>query len=382
MRWRHPATFVLCVLLAGSSAGLAQTDRDERAREAAAYRAAHDAALRRAQVYLEPSTPIDAAKLGENPGGEDSFKPDELVPCRFKPGGVSGSTPKFDCELAGGEKVKVKYGRDNEEVVAEVAASRLLGALGFPTDRMYVVGRVRCFGCPADPFTALQCVNDGGSIESCFPGLDYDQYHEFDVAVIERPLDGRRIESTKERGWDWKELAKIDASAGGATRAQIDALRLLAVFLNHWDNKAKNQRLVCLGERESSGRDVDATPCERPLAMVQDLGATFGPFKLDLAKWSRIPIWSNAATCTVSMRALPYGGSSFADTRISEEGRRFLADRIGQLSAAQLRDLFEGARVDRFPHKDPRAADVDNWVRAFQAKVRAIRDRAPCPPPR
>ena len=79
------------------------------------------------------------------------------------------------------------------------------------------------------------------------------------------------------------------------------------------------------------------------------------------------------------MRALPYEGSTFPDVQISEDGRRFLAERLGRLSAQQIRDLFDGARVHQYPHKSTEGADVGNWVQAFQEKVRAIKDRAPCP---
>ena len=342
----------------------------------AAFTAIHDEALRRAHVWEEPATPIEDAKLDRNPDGAHSFATDEVVECPFKPGGIAGSTPKFECELASGENVKVKYGRNNAEVYTEVAATRLLAALGFPTDRMYVVKRVRCFGCPVDPFPQLECVNnlsDGAPIENCFPALDFTRYQDFDDAVIERPLKGRRIEMKNMRGWTWEELKFVDAVAGGATRAEIDAFRLLAVFLAHWDNKAKNQRLLCQGEKR--GEDG----CDRPLAMVQDLGATFGPNKLDLARWSRTRIWADAPSCKVSMHSLPYGGSTFPDAYISEEGRLFLASRLGRLSTGQIRALFDGARVAHFPHRRASARNVDNWVRAFQAKVRAIVDHAPCP---
>jgi hypothetical protein len=67
-------------------------------------------------VWKKPSAPIEEAKLDQNPGGPGSFAVDEVVDCTFKPGPVSGSTPKFDCELADGDIVKVKYGRSNPEV--------------------------------------------------------------------------------------------------------------------------------------------------------------------------------------------------------------------------------------------------------------------------
>ena len=354
---------------------LAQREESRRA-EDAAFQAAHDDALRRAQVWFSPETPIDRANPKDNPDGPDFLAPDTVVSCRFRPGGVSGSTPKFDCELDSGDTVKVKYGVDNAELYTEVVATRLLAALGFPADRMYLVDRVRCYGCPADPFVGLQCVNEGNTVDACFPHLDPKKYTEFDAAVIERPLKGRRIETTHHRGWDWEELGKIDAGGGGAPRAQVDALRLMAIFLNHWDNKDKNQRLICLGEKDPPGRQLTSDPCERPVAMIQDLGATFGPLKLDRQAWVDSPVWKDPDACLVSMRSLPYEGSTFPDARISEEGRQFLAARLERLSPKQIHDLFEGARVSQYPLGD---SNVDRWVSGFQNRVHAIVDRAPCP---
>ena len=342
----------------------------------AAFTAIHDEALRRAHVWEEPAIRIEDARFDRNPEGAHGFATDEVVECRFKPGGIAGTTPKFDCELADGETVKIKYGHSNPEVYSEVAATRLLAALGFPADHMFVVQRVRCFGCPPDPFPALECVNrlaGAAPMEACFPGLDFARSQDFDEAVIERPLKGRRIEITSRRGWTWEELKFVDPVRGGATRAEVDALRLMAVFLGHWDNKAKNQRLLCQGEKKTGDG------CEHPIAMIQDLGATFGPLKLDLAGWSRTRIWADAASCKVSMKGLPYGGSTFPDAFISEEGRQFLASRLGRLSPDQIRALFDGARIAHYPHRRVSARNVDTWVRAFQAKVRAIVDRAPCP---
>jgi hypothetical protein len=91
-----------------------------------AFDAIHDEAMRRARVWEEPATPIEDAKLDRNPDGPDGFAADDIVECRFTPAGVGGSTPKFDCELAGGDIVKVKYGQSNPEVYTEIAATRLV----------------------------------------------------------------------------------------------------------------------------------------------------------------------------------------------------------------------------------------------------------------
>src|SRR4051812_13234183 len=84
---------------------------DRRGRKLDAREAdAREQALRRAQVWNEPAVPIGSARLADNPLGGKPFSVDAVVPCRFKPAGVGGSTPKFDCELESGEKVRVKYG--------------------------------------------------------------------------------------------------------------------------------------------------------------------------------------------------------------------------------------------------------------------------------
>jgi hypothetical protein len=350
-----------------------QTDEAKRAGEDE-----REQALRRAQVWIAPEVPMARAELSRNDADTRSFDERAVVRCRFKPDAVSGSTPKFDCALDDGRVVKVKYGRENPEVYSEVIASRLLSALGFPTDRMFVVERVSCRGCPPDPFPGLQCLNDGGTEETCFPGRTDQQVEEFDHAVIELPLKGRRIETRKERGWRWDELSKIDPQAGGAPRAHVDALRLMAVFLSHWDNKSKNQRLLCRAEGGPDAREASLS-CRQPVAMIQDLGGTFGPFKLDADGWSNAPVWTDVSSCRVSMRALPYGGSTFPDTVISEEGRAFLAERLGRLTDAQVRALFTDARVDRYPGPDGRRQTVDAWVQAFRNKVQAIVDHHPCP---
>src|SRR5206468_4506725 len=67
--------------------------------------------------------------------------------------------------------------------------------------------------------------------------------------VCSSDLDG-------EPGWAWWELKDSEAP-----RADLDALRLLAVFLAHWDNKAGNQRLVCLDPAPR----VPDQPCAQPV---------------------------------------------------------------------------------------------------------------------
>ena len=85
--------------------------------------------------------------------------------------------------------VKVKYGENNGEVFAEVAASRLFWALGFPVDRIYPV-KVLCRNCPPDPFKESKAEWHLGK------SAQVSDRH-YDPAIIERDLPGEKIEITK-----------------------------------------------------------------------------------------------------------------------------------------------------------------------------------------
>jgi hypothetical protein len=275
--------------------------------------------------------------------------------------------------LPSGKELRVKYG-PGAEVPAEVAATRLLSALGFGADTVTLVERLRCHGCPNEPFVTTKVVGATRTQPLFERVVDDDSYEEFEWAGIEQKFAARPIESESQKGWAFFELDSVDPSKGGAPRAHVDALRLLAVFLAHWDNKADNQRLVCLSESWPEG-----THCPEPFLLLQDLGSTFGPNRVDLDAWMSSKIWQDRKACMLSMEELPYGGGTFGPTRVSERGRRFLVKLLEQLSDAQLTDLFTGARFDKPRNALKGSAPIADWVRAFQARVQTISEGLPCP---
>ena len=204
-----------------------------------------------------------------------------------------------------------------------MAATRLLTTLGYAADHVTFTPRLRCHGCPRYPFLATHLSTAMRRIGLTPPSAD-DGYTDFGWVSVERRFDARAVETDGEQGWAWWELSDANAAA-----AEIDAFRLLAVFLAHWDNKASNQGLVCLDQA-----------CSRPLAMLQDVGATFGPPKVNLARWRSEPIWTDRAQCLVSMARLPFKGATFPDARISEAGRALLAVGLAAISREQVRALF------------------------------------------
>lgn len=326
-------------------------------------------AIGRADVWSHED--IAKVDLKAGPPGEGAFAPNARVDCEYKPQkDQSGHSPKFVCETSPGHSVKVKYGPRNAEVFGEVLATRLFWALGFAADRMYPV-RVRCRGCPKDPKESLEV--EGKVVI-------------FDPAAIEVKLPGRAMETKTDSGWKWSELDDIGPDAPRGARAQRDALKLLVAFVQHTDSKAANQRLLC-----PRGEEEGQHGCRSPILMVNDLGLTFGEAFLliknknsvSLDTWSQVPVWKEGPGCVAQLKGSLTG--SLSNPKISEDGRAFLANLLGQLTDAQLKDLFDTARVRRRskdpsddPEKEGELGKVSDWVKAFKLKRAQIDDRR-CP---
>ena len=309
--------------------------------------------LARAQVW-QP-TNVRARNLRRGPDGPGAFAAGAVVRCEYVEKRLSGASPKFACRIGSDDEVKVKFGPENAEVYGEVLATRLLWALGFGADRMYPV-RVVCRGCPR-------------TIEATEMSPDVMQ---FDPAVIERKIEGTEWPAEGPKGWSWEELDRVDPERGGAPRAHRDALKLLAVFLQHSDSKAEQQRIVCVDAPRGG------SACSNPFLMISDVGLTFGRANrtnsnesgVNLSRWRRTPVWKEETGCVGHLPKSLTG--TLHDPVISEQGRRFLADLLVQLSDVQLRDLFSIARVELRQRQpgDPSEGfgTIGEWVDAFKDK--------------
>jgi hypothetical protein len=343
--------------------------------------------LRRAQVWA----PTDIPSMDMTRGPEGGFAAGTDVECDYRDIKYGGNSPKFGCEPVGkneakakedqagkapgkseektgdqaqakeaksddkAEKdaLKVRYGNDNGEIYAGVASTRLLWALGFGADGLYPV-HVICRHCPA--------MTDGQDLR--------DGRERFDVAAIELPFAGHKIDAEgAQDGWPWSDLDMVQPGVGGAPRAQRDALKLLAVLLQHTDNKAEQQRLICRSKGHSRDELVN---CPDPFMLIHDVGMTFGRANwansqpdgsTSFALWSKTPIWKDRAKCVGNLYGSHTG--TLHDPPISEEGRAFLSGLLNQLTDTQLHDLFTVAMFDRKPRG---GAPIDAWVTAFKQK--------------
>jgi len=122
-------------------------------------------------------------------------------------------------------------------------------------------------------------------------------------------------------------------------------------------------------KKDAAGNET----CGRPLLYVQDLGYAFGEATLldttknNLQEWSREPIWKDPAQCVGNLKK-SLAGTLKADPKVSEAGRKFLADLLVQLSDKQITDMFAAARVERFHVHADRNRPVSEWVAVFKKK--------------
>lgn len=342
--------------------------------------------LEKGQVWVKRD--IQHVNILHGPDSSNPIAPGSEIQCKYvewKEPPV-GATQKFYCALDSGEVVRIKYGLDNKEIFAEVIASRLFWVLGFSPDEVYSV-KVVCKGCPEkNPFK---------------PEKDEKRIDRtFDTATMEGKYAGYTIEDKEDQGWTWKELEKVDAGKGGASGDQVNALVLLAVFVQHGDNKPQQQRIVCGKNDVKFSSDNKTAECSRPLLMVQDLGATFGRAdqstsknaKFDYELWSDEPIWNKSKETEYFKRtgrrvcigdltgSKSAGPEGLTDPVITEGGRKFLADELMKLSDAQIRDLFSSVPVDKAGETikvdgKERPVTVDDWAAAFKTKRQEIVER-------
>ncbi len=355
------------------------------------------AAIQAATIYVPRA--VGTADILQGPPQDPKqfqFHVEDKMTCDFASPGkdMGGKTPKFACKISkvestngqvqtltpdmDNEALKVKYGGDDNEVFAEVVSTRLMWALGFYADAWFPV-HVVCNGCPENP--------EEGSGPAAV--------RTFETATVVRKYAGHKMyeEGKSEEGWSWKEFD----DSNGRPKAEKDALKLLASFMQHSDNKPPQQRLVCDGVKLDQSTNPFTTTCKASRMIVQDVGATWGGggafttndgAKMNLQNWRGKKLWktvgapgTDEAKCPVCQAILDKSWSAtegLSDPLISEEGRRMLAGLMCQLTDEQIQNLFKAAKVATMPkyHNSDgsfkqgldEATIEKQWVDAFKAK--------------
>jgi hypothetical protein len=295
---------------------------------------------------------------------------------------LRGWTRKFECRLANGSKVKVKYDRGNPEVYTEVFVSRLLWTLGIAADRYYPVV-IDCPNCPSDPYAYLQAVSQAATAaeKEALRRSTSKGPTRFDPAIIEYKF-GTEVETTEGReGWGFEtELLQsfsADPERARAQRIEREGLTLLMAALMHVDNRPANQRIACAPGKVLQDATGAATCApEDALLYVQDLGATLGLFHISQDRripprvgfelWRFQPVWAPFSACSATVTTTS-GEPTLKNAVLHEEGRAWIHDKLKGLSLEQVETLFKVARIEELG--GPPASE---WARVFFYKVREM----------
>jgi len=317
-------------------------------------------------ILWEPQNIAEVTAERIRQGEPTSLQPDQDVSCTYlykTHEDLGGTSPKFECQGQNRKTYRIKYG---VKAHTTVAASRLLWALGFGAAISTPV-KVMCAGCPPDPWNKPQPIQGKTS---------------FKEAVIQKLKEGKEItiQGKAEVGWSWKkDLPLVSNAAGGATRAQIDALKLIAVFIQQGDTKSAQQKLICRPEDYDPNTDV----CRKPYMYVYDLGNTFGSdglrvHPLNFEKWKHKSVFKDQSICTGNLRQnIGNGRDGLTLPKISEEGRLFLADLLSQFISDRSRvvAMFEVAHMEMADHRH----SADDWADVFTLKALEIINHSSCP---
>ncbi|MDO8804062.1 MAG: hypothetical protein Q7R35_06510 [Elusimicrobiota bacterium] len=312
----------------------------------------------------EESLNVAAADFKVGPFEKMKYAPDELVTCSYVPmkeayetGRPNGMSPKFKCRDAKGKDFKVKYG-ETGDVMAEVASSWILTAIGAYADRMYPV-RLNCPDCPSDPFKSEK---------------DRGAWRQGQMVAIEDKI-GERIEFEPNSGIGFDEFYRITDQVGA------EALNGMAQFLSNSDNKAPNQAIACQKRDTVADPATGKANCLTPVVYLQDMGISFGGrgwyhnSRMNFDKWAKEKIWDDPRTCVMHLNATHTSSISGTDPigrdlhQIGEKARQMMIRRLGMLSRAQLIDIFTAARA---PKREPYHTS-EEWADLFLSKVETLR---------
>jgi len=283
-----------------------------------------------------------------------------------KPG--AGTTPKFHCSVPGNTdedgnliryKIKPHFkgqsiDKRNGEIYGEFLSSRFSKALGFFADDEWVAD-VNCPDCQK-------------SLTKSFQGASFSPFQP--AAGVELPL-ARGIDVNCNNK-DSAPLAETltNLLQNGAPRAEIDAFKLWLAFIDHGDTKTDNHKFACLHSKKNG----NSRTCEPGEAVfyVGDMGSTFG-FSSASEKKARLDGWRSKKPIEVKDGVCMATAKSVGDTRISEGGRKLLADNLQRLLDAEQQNqtITRVFAASRNAERDRPAAE---WAAEFVRKARMIID--------
>ena len=328
-----------------ASAALQQDDKEPRSKNKD-----NDKPLPKEQVHnpvlWEQRDNIAGLNLFYGQGGQEHMP---APPFTFLEESMHGTNPKFDARDANGKKWRVKLG---EEARPEVAASRLLWAVGYFVEDDYVLARTSVAGLNMK--RGKQLINGDQITDARF---------------------ARKARGEKKAGtWKWKDNPFFGTK-------EFNGLRVMMAVMNNWDLKDENNAVF-------SDADND-----REIFLVSDIGATFATNNLtnsrqkdkgniDEFKESKFITKLTDTEVSFGTPAPPNGlllrsggflaidymkrhGLDWIGQKVPRADARWMGSLLGQLSHQQIVDAF---RAGNFP-----ADQVDLYTMIVEDRIQELK---------
>ncbi|MBC8029858.1 MAG: hypothetical protein H7Z16_07085 [Pyrinomonadaceae bacterium] len=270
-------------------------------------------------VLWRAPTDIRSRNLHFGPGGS-AMKPDlrRITFLEEDKGGYSGT--KYRIRDGAGREWVAKIGK---EAQSEVAAVRLLWAVGYETEVNYLVPRLTIPG--------------KGTFE--------------DVRLEARPGGEKRLDE-----WKWEQNPLVG-------KREFQGLKIMMLFLENWDIKDSNNEII----------QVKGT--RRLRYVVSDLGATFGKTgglpilwtitrsRNDPEDFEKAKFVEGVEGNLVKFRYAGKMGSIFANITVAQA--RWLGGWLSRLSKGQIRDAFRAANYN--------SEEIEILTEAVQGRIAQLR---------
>lgn len=255
-------------------------------------------------------------------------------PFQFKGEDQTGTNPKIKVVDANGVKWNIKF---DEEVHAEVAASRIVWACGYRVEESYFIPSGQVSGATGLSRARKFVKADGSFTDGMFE---------------KRPDNIVR----RNKSWTW-------GSNPFTGTKELSGLVMLAVLVNNWDAKDSNNAILGTTDEDGSVKEWYT---------VADWGGSFGKMGsfLSHSKWDPQEFAKQRYIEGVSGRTvkLNYSGKMSASSSVPLDHARWFAGILGQLTDDQLRQAFKAAGAT--------AAETDSFTRQLRRKIEELRTAA------
>jgi hypothetical protein len=261
--------------------------------------------------------------------GSEEGKP--KPPLQFDKEDQTGTNPKIKVIDADGVKWNIKF---DEEVHAEVAASRIVWACGYRVEESYFVPSGQVSGVTGLSRARKFVKADGSFTDGMFE---------------KRPENIVR----RNQSWTW-------GSNPFTGTKEMSGLVMLTALVNNWDAKDSNNAILGTAEEDGTVKEWYT---------VADWGGSFGKMGsfLSHSKWDPDAYAKARYIEGVSGRTLKlnYSGKMSTSSSVPLDHARWFSGILGQLTDDQLRQAFKAAGAT--------PAETDSFTRQLRRKIEELR---------